>query len=63
MWQTAAEGASFTNGGALVHAFFSFSRGNEQVKQLDLSRDGKWMLVNAGEKVIRMLERESTTGR
>lgn len=34
-----------------------------QVKQLDFSRDGKWMLVNGGEKVIRMLERESTTGR
>lgn len=35
----------------------------DQVKQLDFSRDGKWMLVNGGEKVIRMLEREGTTGR
>ncbi|CAN0025986.1 unnamed protein product, partial [Ectocarpus sp. 12 AP-2014] len=37
--------------------------GCSKVKQIDLSRDGKWMLVNGGERVIRMLERESTTGR
>eukprot|EP00752_Nemacystus_decipiens_P018367 g16476.t2 len=37
--------------------------GCSKVKQLDFSRDGKWMLVNGGEKVIRMLEREGNTGR
>lgn len=35
----------------------------QQVKQLDFSRDGKWMLANGGERVIRMLERGTTTGR
>ncbi|CAM9694588.1 unnamed protein product [Ascophyllum nodosum] len=37
--------------------------GCSKVTEMDFSRDGKWMLVSSGERVIRMLDRQGTTGK